>query len=92
MCGFIHLTVFFLSATGSGKSCFYDFNAPLKNIISGEYPEVIWAKDSYLILNWNIPTPAKGLSSLSGSQAERSEEKIGSTKLSKAFFVDSVIV
>lgn len=42
-----------------------------------------------MIPNWNISTPFKGLSSLCGSEVERSEEKKCSTKLSNALIIDS---
>lgn len=42
-----------------------------------------------MIPNWNISTPSKGLSSLSGSEAERAEEKNASTKFSNALLIDS---
>lgn len=42
-----------------------------------------------MIPNWNISTSSKGPSSLSGSEAETSEERNGSTKLINALLIDS---
>lgn len=42
-----------------------------------------------MIPNWSISTPSKGLSRLSGSEAERSEENNISAKLSNALLIDS---